>query len=166
MAGLAFGFGFGAVTVTARGGSARRQRREEEGKEERKACARCAGRLRMGGGSRRAGPPPSGAGSSGNMFQSSRFWADGEELLYRMPACSVDWNEEWSEFAASGMRSHAGPGIAPSPKLLRDLRRTLQQQSLEELSNDWRVWAGVIALCGLLSAYAAMNAPFNGSGFV
>lgn len=73
---------------------------------------------------------------------------------------SVDWDNDWNSFRASGMVSDAGPGRAPpsaQEKAVRNVAAQVERAqgalpTRQELFADWRFWVGIIVALSLFTA--------------
>lgn len=85
----------------------------------------------------------------------------GKEEEHKIPQSSIDWNQQWTEFQASGGRSTAPPGREPIPKQVVVKRKLINRvrkvqdtlPSRQKLFSDWRFWLCIILSLSLFTAF-------------
>ncbi|GAB0497456.1 hypothetical protein MMPV_008789 [Pyropia vietnamensis] len=134
------------------------------------------------GGSSPPPPPPSSSGGSGDAPADGDSPSVDPASQHDIPPSAVDWNAEWSRYAATGYAPTGAPkGRTPmtsAEKAARAVNATVGQTRAKvanavppwsSLKRDWRFWLAVIGGISLISAALnamAMQAGGTGVGTV
>ncbi|KAA8499243.1 hypothetical protein FVE85_6828 [Porphyridium purpureum] len=102
----------------------------------------------------------SGGGSSGD----KAFEQRDEKDFAKIPQSEVDWTSEWVRFQSSGAKSLAGKGKSPTPKVVlqgrkavNEARMSVQSIQWRALTKDWRFWVACIVALSLLTSLVQVN---------